>query len=78
MVRTPIVLAPIAVDTNEGVLSSWLVKVGTQVEVSQVVAEVESMKVVIEVAAPVAGTMSSLEVSEGEEVQVGQVLAWIE
>ncbi len=59
---------------QEGVLVSWKVKEGDTVKVDQVLAEVETDKAVVEVPAPVAGTIISLFAKAGETIKVGQVI----
>jgi pyruvate dehydrogenase E2 component (dihydrolipoamide acetyltransferase) len=73
----PVRLPPIATDTTEGTLVRWLVGVGERVEAGQVVAEIDTAKVLFELEAPAAGTVLALAVAAGDEVQVGDTLAWI-
>lgn len=73
----PVKLPPIATDTTDGTLVRWLVAVGDSVEEGQVLAEVDTAKVLFEVEAPVRGMVIQLLVSEGEDVQVGETLAWL-
>jgi len=51
-----------------------LVKVGDTVVAEQPLLEVETDKATIEVPAPEAGTISAVQVSEGDEITVGQVV----
>ena len=51
-----------------------LVKVGDAVVAEQPLLEVETDKATIEVPAPEAGTISAVQVSEGDEITVGQVV----
>ncbi len=74
---TPVRLPPIATDTTDGTLVRWLVAVGERVEAGQVLAEVDTAKVLFEVEAPCAGTLLGLAVLPGEDVLVGDTLAWI-
>lgn len=74
---TPVRLPPIATDTTDGTLVRWLVAVGERVEAGQVVAEVDTAKVLFEVEAPCAGTLVGLAALPGEDVLVGDTLAWI-
>jgi pyruvate dehydrogenase E2 component (dihydrolipoamide acetyltransferase) len=74
---TPLRLPPIATDTTEGTLVRWLVAVGDPVEEGQVVAEIDTAKVLFEVEAPSAGTVLGLLVDEGRDVEVGDTLAWL-
>ncbi|QSX00475.1 dihydrolipoamide acetyltransferase family protein [Haloterrigena alkaliphila] len=58
----------------EGELVSWLVAEGDPVSEDQPVAEVETDKALVEVPAPVDGTVRELHVEEGEVVPVGTVI----
>ena len=55
-----------------------LVEEGQEVEPGQGVLVLEAMKMENEVAAPRAGTVSSLKVAQGETVETGQLLAVVE
>ncbi len=57
-----------------GVLATWLVKAGDAVAADQVLANLETDKVNVEVRAPQAGVISKLFAKEGEEVTVGNPL----
>ncbi|RKD94037.1 dihydrolipoamide acetyltransferase family protein [Halopiger aswanensis] len=58
----------------EGELVSWLVEEGDEVSEDQPVAEVETDKALVEVPAPVNGTVRELHVEAGEVVDVGTVI----
>ncbi|WP_254531959.1 2-oxo acid dehydrogenase subunit E2 [Natrinema gelatinilyticum] len=58
----------------EGELVTWLVEEGDKVSEDQSVAEVETDKALVEVPAPVDGTVRELHVEEGEVVPVGTVI----
>ncbi len=58
----------------EGELVSWLVEPGDAVTEDQPVAEVETDKALVEVPAPVDGTVRELHVEAGEVVPVGTVI----
>ncbi|WP_254521501.1 2-oxo acid dehydrogenase subunit E2 [Natrinema caseinilyticum] len=58
----------------EGELVTWLVEEGDEVSEDQSVAEVETDKALVEVPAPVDGTVRELHVAEGEIVPVGTVI----
>jgi pyruvate dehydrogenase E2 component (dihydrolipoamide acetyltransferase) len=58
----------------EGELLVWHVEVGDAVTEDQVVAEVETDKAVVDVPAPVDGTVAELRAEEGDVVPVGDVL----
>ncbi len=65
-------------EDNEGTaatLGRWLVEPGQQVSKDQPLAEVETDKVVLEVVAPVAGTVHSLAAEPGQSLLQGALLA---
>jgi len=59
-------------------ISSWLKAPGDAVQAHEPVAELETDKVVVEVAAPVAGVIAEIVKQEGEEVRPGDVVGRIE
>lgn len=63
---------------SEGTLSSFSKQVGDYVEQDEEIASIETDKIDVSVAAPEAGTIKELLVSEGDTVTVGQDLAKIE
>ncbi|WP_049929206.1 2-oxo acid dehydrogenase subunit E2 [Halopiger goleimassiliensis] len=62
----------------EGELVSWLVEVGDTVSEDQPVAEVETDKALVEVPAPVNGTVAELHYEEGDVIPVGEVFVTFE
>ena len=62
---------------TEGTVLGWLKAVGDRVEADEPLVEVSTDKVDAEVPAPAAGTIAKIHVSEGDTVQVGQLLAEI-
>ncbi|MFC6728529.1 biotin/lipoyl-containing protein, partial [Natronoarchaeum mannanilyticum] len=58
----------------EGEIVRWLVEPGDAVEEDQPVAEVETDKAVVDVPAPVDGTVREILAEEGEVVPVGEVI----
>ncbi|WP_115864766.1 dihydrolipoamide acetyltransferase family protein [Halorussus litoreus] len=59
---------------NEGEIVTWLVEEGDAVTEDQPVAEVETDKAIVEVPAPVDGTVREIIPDEGEMVKVGSVI----
>lgn len=59
---------------TEAELISWLVKVGDEVHVDQMVVEVESAKSVVELPCPFAGRIEALHANAGDTVSAGQAL----
>lgn len=61
----------------EGSVAAWHKKAGDSVERDELIVEIETDKVVLEVVAPEAGTLSEVLVEEGDTVQSEQVLGRI-
>ncbi len=59
---------------TEAVMSKWLKAPGEAVAAHEPIAEIETDKVVVEVAAPADGTMGEIRVKEGEPANPGQIL----
>ena len=58
----------------EGTLSNWLKKTGDVIKQDEVLAEIETDKVVIEVTAASDGVMGEIIVSEGETIESSQLI----
>ena len=58
----------------EGTLSSWLKKEGQEIKQDEVIAEIETDKVVIEVTAPSDGVMGKVLVDEGTTIKSSEVI----
>lgn len=74
---TEIKVPPLGESISEATVAKWVKKVGDYVNADEMVAELETDKVTLEVNAPVAGIIESLKVSEGGTVEVGAVLGTI-
>ena len=59
---------------TEATVSKWLKQVGEQVDSDEPLVELETDKVNVEVPSPLAGTLSSIKVKEGDTVEVGALL----
>ena len=59
---------------TEATVSKWLKQVGEQVSTDEPLVELETDKVNVEVPSPLAGTLSSISVKEGDSVEVGSIL----
>jgi pyruvate/2-oxoglutarate dehydrogenase complex dihydrolipoamide acyltransferase (E2) component len=64
-------------DEGEAELATWLAADGASVAAGDVVAELETSKVIVEIAAPVDGTLHHV-VEQGAVVELGTLLARIE
>ncbi|MCH7228555.1 pyruvate dehydrogenase complex dihydrolipoamide acetyltransferase [Haloferula sp. A504] len=60
---------------TEGTLIKWHKQVGDEIEIGDVIAEVETDKATMEMEAFDEGTITSIEVQEGEKAPIGAVLA---
>ena len=58
----------------EATVSKWLRKEGDYVEIDEPIVELETDKVTLEVPASMAGLIEKIDISEGETVEVGQIL----
>lgn len=61
----------------EGTIAAWHKQAGDAVEKGDVLLDVETDKVATEIEAPVSGVLASIDIAEGETVDVGTVLAVI-
>ena len=73
-VKTP----ELSESVQSGTLLEWRKAVGDQVKRDEVLADLETDKVILEVAAPGDGVLTEIRVPAGSEVQAGQVLAVID
>ncbi|HEU0015991.1 MAG TPA: biotin/lipoyl-containing protein, partial [Longimicrobium sp.] len=62
----------------EGTVSVWRKKVGERVERDEPIMEISTDKVDAEIPSPVAGTLAEIVVNEGQTVEVGTIVAYIE
>ncbi|HEX5987304.1 MAG TPA: dihydrolipoamide acetyltransferase family protein [Nocardioides sp.] len=77
MARIPILMPKMSMTMTEGEVSSWLVKVGDRVEAGDVVCEVLTDKVDMEVESTSAGTLVEI-VAESGTVAVGEPIGYLE
>ena len=63
---------------TEATVSKWLKQVGEKVDSDEPLVELETDKVNVEVPSPLTGTLSSIEVKEGDTVEVGALLGLIQ
>ncbi len=77
MARLAIRMPKMSMTMTEGDVSSWMVKVGDEIAEGDVVAEVMTDKVDMEVESTVTGTLVEI-VHETGTVEVGEPIAWVE
>ncbi|MHA2363410.1 MAG: dihydrolipoamide acetyltransferase family protein [Candidatus Hodarchaeales archaeon] len=70
--------ADVGEGVHEGEILSWHIQVGDKVEIDQLLVEVMTEKVNVEITAPVAGKIISLGKKEGDIIKVGEILISIE
>ena len=78
MARIEVPMPQMGESITEGTISKWLKAVGQSVERDEPVLEISTDKVDAEIPAPAAGTIVSIEVEEGETVEVGTIVAYID
>ena len=67
----------VAAGATHAVISKWLVTIGQQVAIGDILAEIETDKAVVEYASEQAGFLLELLAKEGQEVEVGSIMAVI-
>ncbi|MEM7254129.1 MAG: dihydrolipoamide acetyltransferase family protein [Pseudomonadota bacterium] len=78
MARHEFLLPDVGEGLDKGVVIVWHVSEGDSVTTDQIIVEVETDKAIVEIPAPVTGTVVSLGGSPGDEIEVGAVLAVFE
>jgi 2-oxoglutarate dehydrogenase E2 component (dihydrolipoamide succinyltransferase) len=75
---TEVTVPTLGESITEATLGQWLKKPGDAVKADEPIASLETDKVAVEVPSPVAGVMGEQIVAEGDNVEVGAVIARIE
>src|SRR5687768_17017403 len=78
MARIEVPMPQMGESIAEGTVSVWLKKVGDRVERDEPIMEISTDKVDAEIPSPVAGVLVEIVVTEGQTVEVGTVVAYIE
>lgn len=78
MARVEVPMPQMGESIAEGTVSVWLKKVGDRVERDEPIMEISTDKVDAEIPSPVAGVLAEVVVVEGQTVEVGTVVAFIE
>lgn len=60
------------------VINNWYVNVGDEVKKDDILCQTESNKAVLDVESPVDGKVEAILAEEGEEVEIGKIVAIIE
>ena len=78
MARIEVPMPQMGESIAEGTVSVWRKKVGERVERDEPIMEISTDKVDAEIPSPAAGVLAEIVVQEGETVEVGTVVAFIE
>ena len=78
MARVEVPMPQMGESIAEGTVSVWLKKVGDRVERDEPIMEISTDTVDAEIPSPVAGVLAEVVVNEGQTVEVGTVVAFIE
>jgi len=78
MARTPIKMPKLGYDMETGTIGGWLKRVGDEIARGDVIAEIETDKVMVEMEATASGTLAEIVHDSGDEVAVGEPIAWLE
>lgn len=78
MARVEVPMPQMGESIAEGTVSVWRKKVGDRVERDEPIMEISTDKVDAEIPSPVAGVLAEVVVNEGQTVEVGTVVAYIE
>ncbi len=69
---------PLGESVSEATVARWVKKEGQAVTVDEILVELETDKVTLEVTAPASGVLSKIHHPEGATVEVGQILGMVE
>jgi len=78
MARIPIEMPKLGYDMETGKVGGWLKKVGDEIARGDVIAEIETDKSTVEMEATATGTLEEIVHDTGDEVPVGETIAWLE
>lgn len=78
MARIEVPMPQMGESIAEGTVSKWLKSVGETVQRDEPILEISTDKVDAEIPAPAAGTIVAIEVQEGQTVEVGTIVAYID
>lgn len=75
--RTAVEMPHYAADAETGLILEWMVQPGDAVERGDVIVEIETDKANLNVEAMVGGVLDEIVRKDGDEVPVGEVIAYI-
>lgn len=74
---TKVIMPALGMAQETGKLVAWLKREGERVEKGQPLMEIETDKATVEIEAPASGELRGIRASEGQDVPVGDTIAWI-
>jgi len=74
---TKVIMPALGMAQDTGKLVAWLKREGERVEKGQALMEIETDKATVEIEAPASGVLGGIRADEGQEVPVGDTIAWI-
>ncbi len=78
MALIPVYMPKFGMTMTSGIITGWLVKEGDKVQAGQGLATVETEKVNVDIDSPAPGVVVELSYEVDAEVEVGQIIAYIE
>ena len=78
MARVPIEMPTLGFEQETGRIAGWLKAVGDPVTTGEAIAEIETEKATVEMESPAAGTLIEIVAAVGDEVPIGQPIAWLD
>jgi pyruvate/2-oxoglutarate dehydrogenase complex dihydrolipoamide acyltransferase (E2) component len=78
MARIPIKMPSLGYAMETGTIAGWLKGVGDAVHRGDAIAEIETDKTTVEMAATSSGTLVEIVHGAGDELPVGETIAWLE
>ena len=76
--RIPVHMPQLGFDMPSGRIAGWVKQVGDAVAKGDVIAEVETEKTTVGMEALAPGTLVEIVRGPGDEVAIGEVIAWLE
>lgn len=76
--RSEVILPKWGMTMQDGTIVKWMVREGQHVQEGDPIAVIETEKVETELPCPDTGTVVEIVVEEGDTVDVGAVIAWLE
>jgi dihydrolipoamide dehydrogenase len=78
MTRVAIEMPKVNFEMESGVVHAWTKKVGDRVQEGEVICEIETEKVVVDLVAPASGVLVEIVHAAGDEVPSNVPIAWLE